>query len=69
MDLLQGIKTEINRGTVLGVRGVIQGFFLLFLACYQGSKIKLHGMADTATTKDKGFMQRRFIRYPIQRAE
>ena len=61
---LQGIKTEINRGTVLGVRGVVQGFFLLFLACYQGSKIKLHGMADSATTKDKGFMQQRFIRFP-----
>ena len=53
MNSLQGIKTEINRGTVLGVRGVIQGFFLLFLACYSDSKIKLHGMVGNASTKDK----------------
>lgn len=51
--LYQGIKTEINRGTVLGVRGIVQGFFTLYLAWHNGSKFKLHGMADSATTMDK----------------
>ena len=53
MNSHQGIKTEINRGTVLGVRGIVQGFFLLFFAWYSGSKIKLHGMVGTATIKAK----------------
>ena len=51
----QGIKTEVNRCTVLGVRGFIQTFVLFFWAWYAGAKLPLHGMEGSATTTDKAW--------------